>query len=263
MTQQAVFDSHCHLDFDAFDVDRAALLQRARAADVTAILVPGVSPEQWPRAAAMRSLGVGIGSGVGIHPWWLERLSATARDAALADLAAAAVRYGAEAIGECGLDGPLAKRTDVGMALQIAVLERHLSVARALALPVVLHVMGAHGPALETLRRHGVVTAGGVLHSYSGSPELVAQYAALGWSFSFAAAVTRANARRPLERARAVPAARLLLESDGPDQPLSGARRSGPEDLARICAAVALARGEDVADIAALTAANAARLFVR
>jgi TatD DNase family protein len=92
---------------------------------------------------------------------------------------------------------------------------------------------------------------------------MVDAYAKLGLCFGFAAAVTRDNARRPLEAARAVPAERLLIETDGPDQALTGSERGTPEDLPTICAAVAEARGEKPAAIAALTEANARRLFRR
>ncbi|HHH27166.1 MAG TPA: TatD family deoxyribonuclease [Polyangiaceae bacterium] len=255
-----MFDSHCHLDFAAFDDDRDAVVARARSRGVTAVHVPGVGPDQWAKAAALQHAG--IGSSVGIHPQWLASLSAAELEDALASLQVRAGELGAEAIGEVGLDAFTAKKgPDVDA--QVAVLDAHIEVAKALELPIVLHVLGPHGKALATLKRHAPLPAGGVLHSYSGPAEMVAEYSRLGLFFGFAAAVTRANARRPLEAARAVPAERLLIETDGPDQALAGHERGSPEDLPAICAAVARARGEEPATVAALTEANARRLFRR
>jgi TatD DNase family protein len=100
-----------------------------------------------------------------------------------------------------------------------------------------------------------------VLHSYSGSAELVPIYARLGLAFSFAGPVTYPGARRPLAAARAVPADLLLAETDAPDQAAAPHRggRSEPAQLAAVIAGLAAARGEDPAAVAAATAANAAR----
>jgi TatD DNase family protein len=259
----SMFDSHCHLDFESFEADRAALWRRCRELGVTSVHVPGVSPEQWPRAASMRSLGQGVGCGVGVHPWWIERLTANELRAALDGLSAAVLHHRAEAIGECGLDGAVAKRGGPDLMRQSEVLDAHLEVARALERVVVLHVVAAHGRALEVLEAHGPFSAGVLLHSYSGSAELVPRYLAVGCSFSFGGIVTRESARRPLAAARAVPLERLLIESDGPDQPLAGRARSAPDDLPTICAALARVRSAAVDELGERTAANAVRLFGR
>jgi TatD DNase family protein len=258
-----MFDSHCHLDFAAYDADREAVWKRACECGVTACHVPGVAPAQWLAASELRRLDPAIGCSVGVHPWWLAKLRAPEVDAALHQLGSQARRLGAEAIGECGLDRATEKRDGVALARQTDVLDGHLEVARDLGLPLVLHVFGAHGAALAALRRHGPLRAGGVLHSYSGPAEMVPDYAALGLSFSFAANVTRDNARRPLEAARVVPSDRLLVESDGPDQPLTGYARSEPAHLPTIVDALAAARGEPPESVAETMAGNAARLFAR
>lgn len=253
-----MFDAHCHLDFDAFE-DRQAVIARARAVGVEGIHVPGVCPEQWPRAAALCTEE--IRHGVGIHPWWVNQIDDL--DAALDQLKSVAERTGAEAIGECGLDAPRAKRGGASLDLQQRVFEAHLDVAAALSLPVVLHVVGAHGRALALLQERGPLPAGGMVHSYSGSAEMVDGYAALGLFFSFGAAVTREHAKRARSAVCAAPADRLLLESDGPDQPLEGRELGEPEDVAVTCGVVAELRGEPVATVAARTAENARRLFGR
>ena len=255
------YDSHCHLDFAAFDADRTAVLERAERAGVSRVLVPGVAPAQWEKLPALRAAHPAVvGFGVGLHPAFLP--AADERAEALDGLADAATRLGATAIGECGLDGVVA-RDGPDLDVQSAVLEAHLAVARALALPVILHVLRAHGRALDILRRHAPLR--GVVHSYSGGPDLVGQYVDLGLHIGFAASVTRPNAKKPRAAARQVPIDRLLVETDAPDQPPTGADadRNEPALLVRVVAAVANARSVALEEVARHTAENAAALFGR
>jgi TatD DNase family protein len=88
-------------------------------------------------------------------------------------------------------------------------------------------------------------------------------YSALGLHFSLAGPVSYRNARRPVEAARAIPAERLLAETDAPDQspePHRG-QRCEPAFVAAVVDALARARGSTAAHIAALTSANARHLF--
>lgn len=258
-----MIDSHCHLDFAAFDDDRGEVLARAAAVGVREVVVPGVAPDQWPALPALRARHPGLHVAVGVHPMVVPDLDDAALDDALAGLEDAARRAGAVAIGECGLDGVVAKRDGGAMDRQRRVLDAHAHVARSLGLPLMLHVFRAQGEALERVRAHAPYPAGGVVHSYSGSAEDVAAWVELGFCLSFAGAVTRPNARRPRAAAAAVPPDRLLVETDAPDQTPHGAptRRNEPGYLPGIVAAVAGARGEDAAAVARRTADNARRLF--
>jgi TatD DNase family protein len=88
-------------------------------------------------------------------------------------------------------------------------------------------------------------------------------YRDLGMSFSFAGPVTYDNARKPIAAARAVPAELLLAETDAPDQAPAAHRggRSEPAFVADVVAGLAAARGVGTLEMAALTTANARRLF--
>jgi TatD DNase family protein len=97
-------------------------------------------------------------------------------------------RLGAVAIGECGLD----RRRDLVVAVELEA-------------PLVLHVVGAHGAALDLLERFGPFRAGGVLHSYSGTAELVPRYERLNLSFGFSATVCRGSAHKAHKALRATP----------------------------------------------------------
>ncbi len=257
-------DTHCHLDTSAFDADRDEALARAAAAGVERIVVPAIDPASWEPLLARCASTPALACGLGIHPQALAYLDPAGDGAALGRLGALLARGGARAVGECGLDGPTASAGPWGaMPRQLALLEAQLALAKDLALPVSLHVFRAHGDAVKLLDRVGPLPAGGVLHSYSGSAELVPRYAKLGWSFSFTGPVTYEASVRVHAAARAVPGARLLVETDAPDQPPSDRRgaRNEPSFLPSVVRALARLRGEDEEELAATTTLNAVRLF--
>ncbi len=254
-----MIDTHCHLDVAAFDADREAVIARASAAGVTGMLVPGIRPRTWAALAALatRHRADGVRCAIGIHPQVVPALTADELEGDLVErLCREAERAGAVAIGECGLDGATGQ-----LDAQQAMFRAHIRAARALDLPLVIHVLRAHDLAPSVLREEGPVE--GVLHSYSGGPDLIGTYADLGLAFSFAGPVSYANARRPVEAARRVPDDALLVETDAPDQAPEGHRggRSEPALLAAVVAGLAAGRATSVEQVVATTTANARRLF--
>lgn len=256
-----LIDTHCHLDLPVFDDDRAEVLVRARAAGVTACLVPAIRPRTWDALADLAVRHPGLAIAIGVHPQVVpeldaeERAVATDPDTLAAAIAAIAARAPVCAVGECGLDGGTAERE-----LQEVILAAHAAAARTLGLPLVVHVLRAHDAAPRLLGK-----GAGVLHSYSGGADLVPVYANLGYAFSFAGPVTYPEARRPVAAARAVPAELLLAETDAPDQAPEPHRggRSEPAMVAAVVAGLAAARGQAFDEVAALTTANSRRVFPR
>ena len=230
-----LYDSHTHLDFESLAADPSAFT-RARDVGVRRALVPGVDPAQWARAASLDPGPLEVRLAVGLHP---------AFEGPTPDLGAWAERLGAVAIGECGWDA--------AAPLNDASVDAQIELARARDVPVILHVVGRHGHALERLRRHGTVR--GVVHAYSGSAELVRSYVALGLHVSIGPSVLRERARRVRAAARAIPRERLLIETDAPDQ------TGEPADLSRVARAVAELRDVSVSELAESTFANAEALF--
>lgn len=265
-----MIDTHCHLDVPAFAEDVDAVIARATAAGVVGMLVPAIRPATWDACAALvdRYRAAGVRLAIGVHPQIVPELVAGELgagngdiDALAAWIAREAVARGAIAIGECGLDGGTAD-----LPLQEALLRAHVRAARSTGLPLVIHVLRAHDLAPRILREELPERASGcagVLHSYSGGPDLVDVYRELALAFSFAGPVSYTNARKPVEAARRIPADLLLAETDAPDQAPEGHRggRSEPGLVAAVIAGLARARGVSAADIEALTTANARRIF--
>jgi TatD DNase family protein len=247
-----MFDSHCHLQ--SVD-DPDAQLARARAAGVGGFLLAGVEPDGWTKQRALVAANPDVVMALGVHPQLVAELDDA--DPLVAQLPLAL--SGACAIGEIGLDGMDERKPS--LPRQERAFRAQLAVARERGLPVVLHVLRAHPRALEILRDDG--HSGGVLHSCSASVDQVRQYVALGLHVSFAGTVCNNNARKLQEAARAVPAERLLVETDAPFQTplLHRPAPNEPAFLVAIVAALARIRGETPEHVAQLTDANARRLF--
>jgi TatD DNase family protein len=260
-----LFDTHCHLDAPEFDADREAVWARAEAAGVVGAVVPAVAPASWPETLACAG-GGGRYAAIGVHPQYLPGLTERAIDEAMGGLVAFVRAAGPRvvALGECGFDGSTAALR-AGAPWQRRVFFAHVEAARALDLPLVVHVRQAHGAALDAMRAVALPRRPGVVHSFSGSAELAREYLALGWHLAMGGAVTRPSARRPLEAKRAIPAERILIETDAPDQTPTGVdpgvRRCEPAHLALIARRVAEVRGEPFEALAARTTANARALF--
>lgn len=251
-----LIDSHCHFDFTAFDVDREEVWQSCLNRGVRAMVIPGVSPVDWPKAIALSATMPGIYHAVGLHPWWVNEAIELG---GLADqLRTAAQGERCVAIGECGLDAAI----ESPLAIQQPVLELHLPVAKALALPIIIHCRRAHNE-LISLLKHNPLPAGGVIHAFSGSYEMAKQYWDMGFYLGIGGTITYERAHKTRDAVKAMPVESLLLESDAPDMPLAGkqGQRNSPENIPLIAQALAELRGEPVQLIAEQTTRNAQTLF--
>jgi TatD DNase family protein len=257
------FDSHCHLNLPGFDASPADVWTQARSGGVSRVFVPGTDPSEWSDST-VPSLP-GVSTGVGLHPFtleqWWHRGDMGRLDQTLDDLGHAAARFGHVAIGECGWDKPLARRCPtLSLEFQTAVVERHLRLAVDLNLPVVLHVVQAHGLALKTLERF-TLPRGGVVHCFSGNAELVPLYCRMGFALGYGTQLLQSNVDKASKALSVTPRARILLETDAPWRSQRGGLPNSP--LALIDVARAGARVLDVSleSLAELTFANATRVF--
>ena len=256
-----MIDTHCHLDVPRFDVDREQMLERAWAAGVTQIIVPAIGPTAWEPLLEWPRRDARVQVALGIHPQLLPQLDASTDEANLARLDSLLARGEAIAVGECGLDGP--SEPGAPMERQVGVLKAHLALARKHGLPVLMHCLRAHPALQRVLKEEAPVERGILMHSYSGSHELVKFYLKYQCSFSFAGPVTFTEARKPVEAVRAVPIDRLMAETDAPDQaphPHRG-QRSEPAYVGLVIDAMAALRSEPTASFRATLEANTIRFF--
>lgn len=249
-----LIDSHCHLDADEFDADRARVLDRAQAAGVMAQVVPATTAAGWPKLREVCASRPGLHAAYGLHPVFL----AAHRPEHLASLREWIERERPCAIGECGLDYFI---DSLDRERQSFYFEAQLALAREFDLPLVVHARRSVEAVIQAIRRVGGVR--GVVHSYAGSPEQARQLWDLGFLVGLGGPVTYERAHRLRRLAASMPLEFLLLETDAPDQPDAGIRgeRNEPARLTAVLACIAELRDQPAAEIAAQTSRNARRLF--
>ena len=248
-----IFDSHAHYDQKRFDADRDQVIAALAAAGVTRVMNAASDLPSSRDALALAEKYPFFWCSVGIHPHEAEDAPADYLDQLKELVKNPRVR----AIGEIGLDFHYDfSPRDV----QRRVFEEQLILAKELDMPVIIHDREAHGETMELLTKY---RPKGVVHCFSGSAEMAKQVAELGMYVGFTGTVTFKNARKPLEAVAAVPADRLLIETDCPymaPEPLRG-RRCDSSMLPYTAAAMAAARGITPQQLVDLTAQNACRLF--
>jgi TatD DNase family protein len=252
-----LIDTHAHLQNGKFDADRDAVIERAQAAGVTAMVAIGTTAADSAAVVALAKRFAGVFASAGIHP----------NDAALAEPAdwERVVDLAKEdrvvALGETGLDRYW---HDTPFELQQDYFDRHLRLMQETGLPVVIHMRDCLADVLAMLRKareRGPLH--GVMHSYTGDAAAAAECCELGLYISFAGMVTFKKSQDLREVAAAVPPNRILVETDSPylsPEPLRG-KRNEPANVVHTARVVAAARGLAFDDFAALSTANARRLF--
>ncbi|MDA8336791.1 MAG: TatD family hydrolase [Peptococcaceae bacterium] len=249
-------DTHAHLDDEQFAADLPAVLDRARAAGVGAIVNASYDLASAGRAAGMASVYPWIYATCGIHPHG----AAVVPEDYLERLRELLARPGVVALGEIGLDyyRNLSPRAD-----QQRVFREQLALARELNLPVVIHNRDAHADVFDILSSDGVGPAGGIMHCFSGGWEMAGRFMGLGLYISLAGPVTFTNAPRLAEVAQKLPLERILVETDCPylaPHPYRG-RRNEPAYVRLVAEKVALLRGMGVEELSARAAQNACLAF--
>ena len=268
-------DSHCHLQAEQFAGDVELVIEAARQAGVERIVVPG-----WDEASSVAALGLMdrqpslAGVAVGVHPHAAAEVDAQAWERIRALAADPLV----VAIGETGLDfDRLFSPPDA----QLANLRRNLALALALGKPAILHCRSKAGERdaqdalIAELRAAGFGTGAAraafeerppaVLHSVSGPVDFVEAALDLGCAVSISGLAFRRGEEATAESARAVPADRILVETDAPYLSPPGAprRRNEPEWVRVTARWVAEQRGDDPVELGERLVANHDRIFPR
>lgn len=251
-----LIDTHCHLDADRFDDDRAAMIERARAAGVRRMVTVGCDEENSRRALGLAATHDDVWATVGVHPH--EAAQASERfDDVLEGLAAS---ERCVAIGECGLDyyydhSPRERQREV--------FARQVALARRVQKPLVIHVRDAWSECLDVLHAEGARDAGGVIHCFSGSLEDAKRSLELGFYLSIPGIVTFKSPGELPDVVRMAPMDRLLVETDSPylaPAPYRG-KRNEPAYVLEVARKVAELRGMALDDVIEQTGANARALF--
>ncbi len=247
-------DTHCHLDFPDYEEDLEEVLTNAKDSGVERIIIPGTTVESSRKAVELATKYSEIFAAIGIHPHEADEIT----DSTIQDLRTIGVTFKKiVAVGEVGLDyykGYSSKEN------QKKLLERSLTLARELDLPVIFHNREAGDDFVEIIKRF---RPRGVMHCFSGSEKLLVEVLDLGLYISFAGNITFEKAEDLRNLARLVPVERLLLETDGPfltPEPLRG-KRNEPCNVKYLLDLYTEMYKLSAEDIARITSHNANQLF--
>lgn len=236
-------------------------MQRAAMAGVSGLMNCGSCEEDWKLLPDIARRFPQVRLSFGLHPWY-----AGARTANWLAILETHLTDTPAAVGEIGLDHALAKTTFMD---QESVLLAQIHLANKLKRPVTIHCRRAWGRLMALLDQKGWPAYGFVLHSYSGSAELVQPLLRRGACFSFSGAITFDQNRKGREAVTAVPLNCLLIETDAPDLPPKQQNDSTPNEagvneparLVSVAQAVSALRGLSTGELTAITHQNAIALF--
>lgn len=255
-------DIGINLTDSSFSPDRAAVIDAARQAGVTTLILTGTDLSSSQQALALcEQHGDGLFCTAGVHPHYAKEWS----DQHAEQLLVLARHERVVAIGETGLDY---NRNLSPPEQQRRVFEQQLEIAAATGLPLFLHERDAAEDQVALLQRFRDRISGGVAHCFTGTAEVMRQYLALDLHIGITGWIC--DERRGLhlrEQVKEIPLHRLLLETDGPYllprdlQPKPKSRRNEPKYLPHIAAVVAECVGISVEELAAVTTENAYALF--
>lgn len=267
-------DTHCHLDFNKFDVDRDAVIQRALDAGVKRILVPSLDAKSGMAVIQLTNSHPNLFAAVGFHPTDLDGWNESSIQSLRQSLKSSSKII---AIGEIGLDYYWVKEPGK-QKQQREVLMHQLQLAQEVNLPVVIHMREADdawfGQAsidlLEILTKwqnelraqnHPLAKKPGVLHSYNGNLETAQKAIQHNFYIGVTGPVTYKNAEEKRQIIRQLPLERLLIETDAPFLPPVPHRgkRNEPAFVAHIADKIAeihMTTREQVAEISSVNANN-------
>ena len=260
-TTMQLVDTHCHLQDERLSAFIDAVLVRARATGVCLMVCCGTGEKDWLQLDRLAAGNPDILPAWGLHPWfiadrsphWLETLRQLLE------------AHPKAPVGEVGLDHAI---DEASYADQESVFRSQLELAIELKRPVSIHCRRAWSALIDVLTSLPALPRGFVVHSFSGSVEMIDPLVKLGACFSFSGSITLSGNKRAHKSAAAVPADRLLIETDAPDMPpvIDGVRNADlpnePANLVYVIEKIAALRGLTPGAVASITTANARRIFV-
>lgn len=254
-------DSHAHIDGEEYDVDRDAVVLRAREAGVRAILNVGTGDPRggaFERAVRVAEEYEDVYAAVGVHPH-----DAKLFDEEASELLQRLARANSSVIawGEIGLDYHYDHSP---RDVQREIFRKQLKIARELRLPVIIHSREADDDTVNILREEMADSdMRGIMHCFGGSARMASSVIELGFMVSFAGNVTFKKAEGLRDVARGIPLERLLVETDCPfltPVPFRG-RRNEPARVREVAECLAGLHGLTTEEVGRITTENFSRFF--
>jgi TatD DNase family protein len=251
-------DTHCHLDWNAFDADRDAVIRRAIESGVTRLLTIGVDAPSSRRAIELAEQYAEVYAAVGVHPNDCADFDAQM----LKEVRLLAQHPKVVAIGEIGLDYYWHK---VDRAVQARAFQAQLELAAELGKPVIVHSREAAEAVMAVLEKftHHAPRTTGTLHSYFDDLAIMQRAFAIGFYCGVTGPITFKKSDRARDLIRQAPLDRLLIETDAPfltPVPHRG-QRNEPAYLRHVAETIAQVHGLALEIVTQQTTLNANQLL--
>lgn len=251
-----LFDTHAHLNDEQYNEDLQEVILRAQEAGVSTMVVVGFDRPTIEKAMVLADTYDFIYACVGWHP--VDAIDMTDEDLQwIEDLAS---HPKVVAIGEMGLDYHWDKSPK---DIQKEVFRKQIRLAKKVKLPIVIHNREATADIVEILKEEGAEEVGGIMHCFSGSPEVAKECVKMNFYISLGGPVTFKNAKKPKEVAAEIPLDKLLIETDCPylaPHPYRG-KRNEPGYVKLVAEQIAEIKGLTLEEVADATTNNAKKLF--
>ncbi len=251
-----LFDTHVHLNDKQFDEDLEEVIQRTKETGVSNMVVVGFDRPTIIRAMELVEKYDFIYAAVGWHP--VDAVDMTDEDLNwIEDLAS---HPKIVAIGEMGLDYHWDKSPK---DIQKDVFRKQIKLAKKVKLPIIIHNREATADIVEILKEENAHEVGGIMHCFSGSPEIAKECLEMNFYISLGGPVTFKNAKKPKEVAAEIPLDRLLIETDCPylaPHPFRG-KRNEPAYVKLVAEQIAEIKEITFEEVAEATTRNAKKLF--
>jgi TatD DNase family protein len=254
-----LIDSHAHIDFPQFADDREAMLERAHAAGITALLAIGTGPgpEKLDSALPFADKYDWVYATIGIHPHEAKQVTPEH----LGQLTVLARHPKVIAWGEIGLDYFYDHSP---REAQETVFRQQMALAREAKLPIIIHCRDAWPDCLQLIEEVWRPTGlGGILHCFSGTLEQAQRGLDAGFMISFAGNSTYPKTQNIRDVAHDIPLDRMLIETDSPflaPQPYRG-KRNEPAYVVEVARTLASVRNLSPEELAEATSSNFRRFF--
>ena len=267
-----IFESHAHYEDRKFDSDRIELLSMMKKKNIGTIINVGTTLELSRASIALSHEYDFIYAAIGVHPSDIECLEEAKMRSVedsnetidgieqLRNMAVSEKKV--VAIGEIGLDFYWEKDEAVRERQRYWYREQ-LALARELELPVIIHSREANEETFNIMKEAAAAGTRGVIHCYSGSPEMAEQYVKLGYYIGIGGVVTFKNGKKLKETAKRIPLDNILVETDCPymaPEPFRG-ERNDSTFLPYIIKEIAELREITVDEVMEVTRENGRRLF--
>ncbi len=253
-----LIDSHCHLDrldLTPYDGELANALAFAEQQGVERFLCVAIDMENVHAVLKIAQRYPNIYASVGVHPNEQGR-----EEPSVEQLLELAANDKVIAIGETGLDY---FRSEGDLSWQHQRFRHHITAAKACHKPLIIHCREARDDTIRMLAEEGADEVGGIMHCFVEDMATAERAMELGFYISFSGIVTFNSAKELKEVAKAVPAERILVETDAPylaPVPYRG-KSNQPAYVREVAEYIAELRGVSYEEIARQTGENFNRLF--